>query len=585
MQKNNTVEASQQQTINPKKVFEYVDALLSTYIQQHVDFFRFEPNQPLEVGKGDKTQKIEKIVIMPQVFDLIIRNIVGINLYKNYDAVLNEDIRIYLSGKLFYDINFKTDSGIVARNLTGSVYSIENNFGLILRLEPLFLLGYSPISDPSSLDDDSLEVWLENFCTRIMNKKNPTPKDIVFNPNKKHPYVTVTGGLRQIEDVVNSTGGILTERIARILIKAANNPVINKRIIENQSRIQGLDIDLAYKTSSSRRFRVNIADVFDAERDHAPLITMRLLADKPWSLDELPLPAIVLDTVCNTRMGLVLISGTTGSGKSTTMGVLIDFLLRKKSINFLTIEHPIEVMFPSKEYPQSIISQREIGKHAITFHSGVESAVRQTLNMAMVGEIRNAEDASIAMELAQAGHLIFATIHAGSVGESVTRIVEMYPSDQAKKVRDLLASQYKMGIAQILVRGVEGQTELVLEVMKTNSDIKKYISGQQDEDKQLSMRELIEYYSPQTGMMSLDQYLVKLFKEEKISEDTLMYNSPDPDALVYRQTKLGIKLSSRWDKVGAMIEKDMQEKLSMDTLHKEKLAMAMSMSKKNPAKK
>jgi twitching motility protein PilT len=260
-------------------------------------------------------------------------------------------------------------------------------------------------------------------------------------------------------------------------------------------------------------------------------------------------------------MGLVIIAGTTGSGKSTTMGALIDFLLKNKSLNLLTIENPIETIFPALEYPKSSVSQREVGKHAMSQPSAMQSAVRQTLNVAMVGEIRNDRDAMMALELAQSGHLIFATLHAGTTGESIDRIVEMFPADHSKKMRELLATHYKLGIAQTLLKGVQGQTELAIEIFKTNADTKAFITNTQKDDRQFSMREIIEMYSA-TGCMSYDQCLVKLFNEGKINEDIMMFNSPDQDALIYRQGKLGVKLSTKWDPVGSKLDKAFDEVLS-----------------------
>jgi twitching motility protein PilT len=551
-----------QPRVAPTRLFEYFDTLLTTYLPQGIEVFRFEPDAPLQVGRGGVMQPIPQVTLQSLIVTTFIKRIISLNQYKLYEEVDDDDIRMALGGKLIYDVVLQGPRGPIARGFKASVFKHEKGAGLHLELDPPFLVGYGGMADPGALNDEQLVEWFDDFATRMLARNNPRPKDVVFSPNKENPYVTVTGGLKPVEDVF-IRGGATTERIARVLIRLANNPLVNEKVQKNGGRLQGLDLDMAYKTRAGRRFRVNVADSFDVEVDHGPLITMRILPDKPWTLDDLPLPRVVLDVVTNTRMGLVLISGTTGSGKSTTMGVLIDYLLKNKSINFLSIENPIETMFPARQYPRSIISQRELGKHTINLHKGLESAVRQTLSMAMVGEIRNAEDAAMALELAQSGHLIFATVHAGSTGESINRIVDMFPADQEKKIREMLAAQYRLGLAQILVKGVNGQTELVLEVMKTNPEIKLYMLKQQEPDRELSMRELLELYAETSGTQSMDQALVKLFKEGKISEDVMMYNSPDPEGLVLRQSKLGIKLSSRWDATGAQIAADTEQKLAM----------------------
>jgi len=336
------------------------------------------------------------------------------------------------------------------------------------------------------------------------------------------------------------------------MLAASKNP--EAQLAFERQGVPSFESDIAYRTGSGRRYRVNLADCFDGLSEHGLHVTMRVLAEEPLTVDQLGLPKVVVDTVASLRMGLVLINGVTGSGKSTTMAALLDYLLKTKSINLLTIENPIEVVFPAQRYPNSVVLQREVGMHTVNAQTAMRSAVRQTLNVAMVGEIRNASDMSLAFDLAISGHLILATLHANTIAESVTRIVEMYPPSDEKKVREVLATQYKLGLAQILVTGKPKPVELVLEIMRMNAEVQALILGHQDQDRQLSMRELLEAYSEVQGSKSLDQALVELYNQERIDEDTLMFNSPDPDGLVLRQNKLGLSLSKRWDPTGALVE-------------------------------
>lgn len=552
--------------VNTDKLFEYFDTLLVSYLAQGIDTFLFQPDVALQVGKAGAMQVLDRVLLPAVAVDTFLRRVISVHLTKPFEELDESDIRGSRGGRLAYDVVLETPKGPIARSYRASIIDTNRGLGFKLLQDPLFVLGYDPPADPMAMNDAQLEAFFDDFATRMTKKKDPTPKDVIFSPNKVNPFVTVTGGMKPVEDVLTASGGKITSRLAFLMIRLANSPMVNERIKANGGLLTGLDLDLAYRTRAGRRFRVNIADSFDNELDNGPLITMRVLPEKPWTTSELPLPKVVLETLMNTRMGLVIINGTTGSGKSTTMGVLIDYLLKNKSVNLLTIENPIETMFPSKLYPRSIVSQRELGKHTSSLHRGLESAVRQTLNIAMVGEIRNAEDCSMALELAQSGHLIFATLHAGSVGESIRRMIDMYPADQEKKIREMLAAQYRMGMAQILVKGVSGQTEMVLEVMKTNQEIKLLMMDQQEKERQLSMRELLEYYAERAGTSSLDMALVRLFKEGKISEDCMMFNSPDPDALIYRQSRLGIKISARFDVVGSMIDQDTQDKLQMEKI-------------------
>jgi twitching motility protein PilT len=536
---------------NNLEYLSYIDKILTTYIAQGATEFYFEANKNLKITVNNNTVENNQLPLNQDLIKVVVKKLISYNQNRSIDSVQEKDFHDVSGGNLEYDLFLQVNNETRLRtlNCTPIHNPLNNSLTLKMVVEPEIKVGYSEPLEVNRIEDDSkFELWFDDFCSRILNMKNPRPKDIIIHPNKSHPYITVTGGLRPLTDIIVTAG--LTNRISKMLVRLSHNPQIEALLEKNQGIFDTLDIDLAYKTRTGRRFRVNIADIFDAEHEHGCLITMRLLPEKPFTIEELKIPQVIVDTVYNLKMGLVLISGTTGSGKSTTMGALIDFLLKNKSVNMLTIENPIETIFPSSIYPKSTITQREVGKHSTSQSKAMESAVRQTLNIAMVGEVRNAHDAMMAIELAQSGHLIFATLHAGSTGESIDRIVEMFPSEQSRKVRDLLSAQYKLGIAQTLIKGVHGQTELALEIFKTNNDIKAYISQTQDKERQWSMREILELYAP-AGCMSYDQCLVKLFNESKINEDIMMFNSPDQDAFIYRQHKLGVKLSSKWDPVGS----------------------------------
>ncbi len=536
------------------EIIGYFDKMLVAHVEKGVTEFHLNSGENLKIKINDALAENSKIPLTDQLLETILKKIVATNQNKSFESVERKDFIMVSGGNLDYDIYIDSPSGQALRTLKCTpIITDADQILLKIVLEPEITIGYPNVFEVSRIgSEEELEAWFDNFTTKVLAMTDPKPKDVIFQPNKRNPFLAVTGGMRPVIDVILSTG--FTNRIARLLVRLSNNPSVSAILARNDDSFDNLDLDIAYKTRAGRRFRVNIADVFDAEAEHGCLITMRLLPEKPFTIEELRIPQVIIDTVFNLKMGLVLISGTTGSGKSTTMAALIDYLLKGKSVNLLTIENPIETVFPAMQYPKSTVSQREVGKHAISQSKAMESAVRQTLNVAMVGEIRNDLDAMMAIELAQSGHLIFATLHAGTTGESVSRIVEMFPSEQAKKVRDLLATHYKLGISQTLIKGVQGQTELAMEIFITNADIKALITENQKEDRQWSMREIIEMYAA-AGCMSYDQCLVKLFNEGKINEDIMMFNSPDKDALIYRQGKLGVRLSAKWDPVGSTLDK------------------------------
>lgn len=546
-----------------EKFLSLFHGIILNHLKAKATKFYFTANNPLQVMINNKIVPNPKVKISSEVMVNALRQVVANATGRKFRDVTWHDINNEVGARLNFDILQVVNEK--KANVILFIAHIEKSdagvYRLVLEHEPEIKVGYGKLVDPSQISDEGqFAKWFDDFAIRVMALKNPTPKDLILNPNKEHPYVTITGGLREIKDVFLRPKTGVTERIAKTLIKASGNPAVMEQVKENYGKLDMLDIDLAYKTSTNRRFRVNIADVFDMENEHNPLITMRILPAKPWLFEMLQMPNVdyIKEWVRNLKMGLFLIAGTTGSGKSTTMCAIIDYVLKSKSINLLTIENPIETMFPARYYPKSIISQRELGKHAINLHTAMESCVRQTLNVAMVGEIRNARDCMMALELAESGHLIFATIHAGSVGESIGRMVEMFPADQEKKIRDMLAAHYKVGLAQQLVIGSQGQVEAILEMMKTNEAIRELIEQKQTPGEEKTMTELIELYSHQTGMQSLDQCLCKLMLQDRIDEDTLMFNSPNPDAVVYRQEKLGIQLSAKWDSTGHSIQEAMK---------------------------
>jgi twitching motility protein PilT len=567
---------------NYQEWIDQLDKMLTVHVSKGIDALQFRPNQKLKISKSGQWLENPQVNVTPEFIEVTVKRLISVNQDRDIESINHHDILQTLGGILEYDVLLPTDKDVLeAKTFKVNIMSGENQeLHVDFQLEPDILLGFHQVANPARMNEDQLLNWLDDFGTRMMTLSNPKPKDLIFHPNKHNPYITVTGGLRTIKDIYMEPGGKSTEKIARALIKLAQNPSVNAQIDKNGGRLDTLDLDLSYRTKAGRRFRVNLADAFDWESENTPLITMRLLPEKPFTMEDLRMPPVIRQMVSHLKMGLILICGTTGSGKSTTMCSIIDFLLKNKSVNFLTIENPIETIFPSQQYPKSVITQRDVGKHAKTQPIAMESAVRQSLNMAMVGEIRNDHDAMMALELAQSGHLIFATIHAGSVGESIRRMIDMFPSDQEKKIREMLATQYKMGLSQILVKGIKGQTELVLEIMKTNSDVKALITGTQDQERMWSMREILEINNELQGTQSLDQCLVSLFKEGRISEDTLMFNSPDPDALLYRQSKLGVKLSVKWDPTGAELDQAINFMDSSLLAEKERLEAEKAKNKK-----
>lgn len=554
--------ASEKGQVSVELMAALFDKLVEKLIIEGQTQFRLHPQAGCEVAKDGIYRPRPDLEVNPKAINTFIRSIIARHQCRLIDEIAMADIKQVVGGALLYDVVMGEGRQAVVRTLKCKVTECSPvEFELAITILSPVMAGYGQVLNVDKAPDSkALSRWLDDFVNRLFALKN-RPKDVIFAPNKNRPLVTVTGGIRSVEDVLMDGSTPITKRLSEVLFEGGLTPVQRKEMAENPG-MACVDFDLAYATSKGHRCRVNIADALDLNYQSAPVITMRLLHDKPWTTKELPLPRVVLDTVLQTKMGLVLICGSTGSGKSTTLGVLIDYLLKRSSINLLAMENPIETIFDPMDYPRSNITQRELGRHTVSSHRGMMSAVRQTLNVAMVGEIREAEDALMALDLAKTGHLIFATLHANSVGESIARLIEMFPPDREQKIREMLATHYKMGLAQSLVQGLWGQTELVMEIMKLTPKLQGCIRGDKMDGPQLSMRELIEESSA-VGNQSIDQALVSLYHDGKINEDILMYNSPDPTSLILRQSKLGLRLTKRWDPTGALIEEDLSGRMSL----------------------
>ena len=180
----------------------------------------------------------------------------------------------------------------------------------------------------------------------------------------------------------------------------------------------------------------------------------------------------VLTKITNYRRGLVLVTGPTGSGKSTTLAAMIDHINRNRAEHILTIEDPIEYIHEPK---QSIINQREIGAHARSFAEALRAALREDPDVILVGEMRDLETISLAITAAETGHLVLGTLHTNSCPESIDRIVDAYPSEEQKQIRVMLSSSLKAVISQTLAATVSGGRLALQEIMLVNQAIKNHI--------------------------------------------------------------------------------------------------------------
>jgi len=296
--------------------------------------------------------------------------------------------------------------------------------------------------------------------------------------------------------------------------------MMNKTQKERFSRT--MELDMAYGVRGLGRFRVNIF------RQRMTLgIVCRTISSKILSFDELNLPPI-LEKIAGEHRGLVLVTGTTGSGKSTTLAAMIDHINSNTSGHILTIEDPIEFMHRDK---RCIITQREVGTDTTAYANALRSALRQDPDVILVGEVRDLETLEIAMQAAETGHLVMSTLHTMNCSETITRMIGMFPPHHQDGIRLQLATMLRAVISQRLVPRADGKGRVpALEVMVNTGRIREYI---ENKERTKEITDALGRGHSTYGTQTFDQSLYKHYKGGLITyEDALKYASnPDDFAL------------------------------------------------------
>jgi twitching motility protein PilT len=285
----------------------------------------------------------------------------------------------------------------------------------------------------------------------------------------------------------------------------------------NQLR-DGKEIDTAYAVRNYGRFRVNLFLALGAIR-----AVLRAIPSKKPRFDELGLPP-VLEHLAMERRGLVLVTGITGSGKSTTLAAIIDFINRNRNDHIVTIEDPIEF---THEDINCVISQREIGHDSTSFAIALRAALREDPDVILVGEMRDPETMSVALHAAETGHLVFSTLHTLNAGETVNRIIGTFPPHQEQQIRDQLAAVIQGVISQRLIPRIGGEGRVpAVEIMIGTGLIRDCI---REAKRTPEISAAIAQGQIQYGMQTFDQCLLHLYREGFISYETAREAATSPD--------------------------------------------------------
>ncbi len=268
---------------------------------------------------------------------------------------------------------------------------------------------------------------------------------------KQPPKVRVHGAISPISDQ------ILDERLMETMMREICEPRAWERYREKG------DLDFAYEMDADNRFRCNYL-----RQQHGYGAVFRIIPTKIASLEQLGIPQVVRD-FGHLRSGLVLVTGPTGSGKSTTLAALLDYINTNFRRHIITIEEPIEFVHRNKK---SIITQREVPIQTPSFADGLRAALREDADIVLVGEMRDLETISLALTAAETGLLVFGTLHTNNARKTVDRIIDVFPSDQQSQVRTMLAASLKGVVAQLLMKKSDGKGRAAVnEIMVANSAV------------------------------------------------------------------------------------------------------------------
>jgi twitching motility protein PilT len=279
------------------------------------------------------------------------------------------------------------------------------------------------------------------------------------------------------------------------------------------------ELDLSFGVKGLSRFRGNIFVQRGAVSGVFRQVPFRIL-----SFEELGLPAVIAK-LSNLPSGLILVTGPTGSGKSTTLAAILDKINAEKRSHILTIEDPIEFVHPNK---LSVVNQREVGADTSSFKNALRFALRQDPDVVLIGELRDLETIEAALTISETGHLVLATLHTNSAIQSINRIVDVFPPHQQTQVRTQLSFVLQGVVTQMLVPNATGPgRNLALEVLIPNAAIKNLIR----EDKAYQIYSVMQMGQNNTGMQTMNQALFSLYSRRLISKEEAINRSQEPDEM------------------------------------------------------
>jgi twitching motility protein PilT len=342
------------------------------------------------------------------------------------------------------------------------------------------------------------------------------------------PMVRKDGHMQRLND----TSAPLTEEVLRRLLQ----PIIPEK--NKHEFLERNDTDFAYEIPDLARFRSNI---FSDRK--GPGAVFRVIPSKILTAEALGLSPHILQ-LCQLNKGLVLVTGPTGSGKSTTLCAMIDYVNRMRPDHIITIEDPIEFVHENKK---CLINQREVGTHTNSFKDALRAALREDPDILLVGELRDLETVAIAIETAETGHLVFGTLHTTTAASTVDRVIDQFPADRQAQIRVMLSESLKGVIAQTLCRKIGGGRVAALEVLIATSAIGNLIR----EGKTFQIPSIMQV-NKGAGMVSLNDALIDLVTKKVVAPEEAMAKAVDKAGFDGLLKRAGVNLATPGAKPAAV---------------------------------
>jgi len=343
-----------------------------------------------------------------------------------------------------------------------------------------------------------------NDLLRIASERNSSDLHLKVG---SHPVIRVDGHLMPLAD---------QKRLMQEDTIAMAFSIMSAR--QKQKFKDNFEIDMAYSVPGLGRFRVSVFQ----QRGTVGLV-LRVIPVKIQAIRELLLPP-VLESISDEQRGLILVTGTTGSGKSTSLAAMIDYINTTRTEHIMTIEDPIEFLHRDKK---SLVNQREVEVDTRSFATALRSALRQDPDVILVGEMRDYETIETALTAAETGHLVLSTLHTLDATETINRIISVFPPHQQKQVRLQLAAVLKAVVSMRLVPRADGQGRVpAVEVLRSTAYIRDCI---ENKDKTKLIRDAIAAGTSQYGMQTFDQSLYLLYKRDLITLDEALRRATNPD--------------------------------------------------------